>query len=165
MTGQTAAQPSGASRMRQLRPAVREDPEAKLTGPWPLRSFLEPGPLPSAVPCARMHARQRLWEWRLTGLNDTAELVVSELETNAVQVSRADAQTSPVRLWLLADRTRILVQVWDACPLPPVRVSASSMGESGRGLLLVEALSARWNWYFPPQPGGGKVVWALLETP
>ena len=43
-----------------------------LTGRWPLRSFLELGALPSAVPCARLHARQVLWEWRLTGLIWTA---------------------------------------------------------------------------------------------
>jgi hypothetical protein len=34
---------------------------------WPLRSFLELGAFPGAVPCARLHARQMLWEWRLTG--------------------------------------------------------------------------------------------------
>jgi len=30
---------------------------------WPLRSYLELGALPSAVPCARLHAKQVLWEW------------------------------------------------------------------------------------------------------
>jgi hypothetical protein len=30
---------------------------------WPLRSGLELGALPSAVPCARLHARQVTWEW------------------------------------------------------------------------------------------------------
>lgn len=29
---------------------------------WPLRSYLELGILPSAVPCARLHARNILWE-------------------------------------------------------------------------------------------------------
>ncbi len=34
---------------------------------WPLRDFLELGALPSAVPCARYHCRQVLWEWRGLG--------------------------------------------------------------------------------------------------
>ena len=105
-----------------------------------------------------------LWEWRLTGLSDIAELLISELVTNAVQISRADGQTTPVRLWVLADRTRVLILVWDSSPLPPVRMSTSEDDENGRGLLLVETLSTRWDWYFPPQQNGGKVVWALLET-
>ncbi len=131
---------------------------------WPLQSSLELGAFPGAVPCARLHARQMLWEWRLTGLSDTAELLISELVTNAVQISRADGQTILVRLWVLADRTRVLILVWDSSSLPPVRMSTSEDDENGRGLLLVETLSTRWDWYFPPQQNGGKVVWALLET-
>ena len=34
----------------------------------PLRSYLELGALPTAVPCARLHARHVLWEWGLNGL-------------------------------------------------------------------------------------------------
>ena len=130
---------------------------------WPLRSFLELGAFPGAVPCARLHARQMLWEWRLTGLSDIAELLISELVTNAIQISRADAQTTPVRLWMLANRTRVLILVWDSSPQPPVRMSTSQDDENGRGLLLVETLSTQWDWYFPPQQTGGKVVWALLQ--
>ena len=50
---------------------------------WPLRDFLELGALPSAVPCARLHARLVVQEWGLTALADNVELVVSELATNA----------------------------------------------------------------------------------
>ncbi len=39
-------------------------------GPWPLRESLELGALPGAVPCARLHARQILWEWALTPLTE-----------------------------------------------------------------------------------------------
>jgi hypothetical protein len=34
-----------------------------MTGEWPLRDFIELGALSSAVPCARLHARQLMWEW------------------------------------------------------------------------------------------------------
>lgn len=131
---------------------------------WPLRSFLELGAFPGAVPCARLHARQMLWEWRLTGLSDSAELLISELVTNAVQISCADGQTTPVRVWMMANRTRMLILVWDSSPLPPVRKSTSQDDENGRGLLLVETLSTRWGWYFLPQDNSGKVVWCELRA-
>ena len=151
------------SRVRQRRPAARVPPFPDAQGNsfgdrWPLQSFLELGALPGAVPCARLHARQILWEWRLTGLSDSAELLVTELVTNAVKISREQT----VRLWLLADRTRLMILVWDSSPLPPVRMSSGDDDENGRGLLLMETLSAQWNWYFPPLGKGGKVVWALI---
>lgn len=126
---------------------------------WPLQSFLELGSLPSAVPCARLHVRQLLWEWRLTDFSEAAELVVSELLTNAVQVSRALVFPAPVRMWLLSDQQRVLILIWDASPQPPVRLESRDDAENGRGLLLVETISTQWNWYFPRDPGG-KVVWA-----
>jgi anti-sigma regulatory factor (Ser/Thr protein kinase) len=154
----TARQPASAARIPPL-----ADPQGNdVTGRWPLRSFLELGSLPSAVPCARLHTRQLLWEWQLTVLSGTAELLVSELVTNAVQITQADARTAPVRLWLLADRARLLILVWDASPLPPVRVSPDGEAENGRGLLLVEALSTRWDHF--GHHSGGKVVWALCDT-
>lgn len=128
---------------------------------WPQRTFLELGALPGAVPCARLHARQVLWEWNLTRLSDSVELVVSELITNAVAASRSTVQVSPVRLWLLAGTAQVLVIVWDASPRPPAPAEASEDAENGRGLLLVEAMSTRWDWYFPQEGTGGKVVWAL----
>ena len=51
------------------------------------QSHLVLGALPSAVPCARLHARLVLAEWDLKPLAETAELIVSELVTNAVRAS------------------------------------------------------------------------------
>jgi anti-sigma regulatory factor (Ser/Thr protein kinase) len=47
------------------------------------------GALPNAVPCARLHASLVLAEWGLKALAETAELIVSELVTNAVRASAA----------------------------------------------------------------------------
>src|ERR1017187_3708362 len=53
---------------------------------WPLQDFLELGALAGAVPCARLHVRQVLWEWGvLRSLGEGAELLVTELVTNAVK--------------------------------------------------------------------------------
>src|SRR5215469_5781170 len=106
-------------------------------GSWPLRDFIELGSLPTSVPCARYHARQIVWEWRLTPLSETVELVVDELVTNAVSASRSLDWPSPVRVWLLSDRARVLVLVW--------------------------ALSTRWDWYAGPD-AGGKLVYALIAA-
>jgi hypothetical protein len=128
---------------------------------WPLRTFLELGALPGAVPCARLHACHVLAEWGLTVFSESTGLLVSELVTNAIQISRLAEQDAPVRLWLASDRAQVVIFVWDASPLPPVPGDVGEDAESGRGLLIVQAVSERWGWDFPPGMGG-KVVWAVL---
>lgn len=128
---------------------------------WPLRTYLELGAYPGAVPSARLHAKALLWEWGLT-YGDAVELVVSEIVTNAVQASGQLPLPGVVRLWLLSDRERVLVLVWDASARHPVPAGEGTdeLGEGGRGLMLVGAMSERWSWYPDPETGG-KVVWAL----
>lgn len=99
----------------------------------------------------------------LPGLSESTELVVSELVTNGVRVSSAESPLSPVRLGLLSEGARVLVLVWDASLQPPVQMTADGDSENGRGLMLVEAFSARWHWYYPAR-AGGKVVWALVDA-
>jgi hypothetical protein len=55
------------------------------------------------------------------------------------------------------------VEVWDENFGLPTPTRADLDDESGRGLLLVEALTARWGWDLHPS-GRGKVVWALVEN-
>lgn len=136
--------------------------EAVLAEGWPLRDFIELGSLPSAVPCARYHSRRVLREWRLGELTDSAELLISELMTNAVTANRSASIGSSVRLWLLADPVRLLILVQDDSPQPPIPTVPGTDAERGRGLLLVDAVSSRWDWYVP-SVGSGKVTWALLE--
>jgi hypothetical protein len=141
---------------------------------WPLSSYLELGALPTAVPCARLHVKQMLWEWNLGMQAETAELIVSELVTNAVHASvgltgswfagRWAAGMPPARLWLSSDRHRIMIQVWDGNHQMPTRQDVGFDEESGRGLLLVESLSAGWGAY-APERSSGKVVWAVVTNP
>ena len=135
---------------------------------WPLRSYLELGALPTAVPCARLHARHLLWEWGFNEIAADAELLVSELITNAVKAT-AGQQQAAIRLQLSSDSASVLVEVWDADPQPPAPRDLGDddtpdlQEEGGRGLFLVEALSTRWNWYLTQEPAG-KVVWCELAT-
>jgi anti-sigma regulatory factor (Ser/Thr protein kinase) len=153
---------NGTTRVPGIAPPPQDGIDG--TGEWPRRTFLELGALPSAVPCARLHARQVLWEWGLDALRDDIELVVSELVTNAVRACASLGSGAPVRMWLRGNTTRVLVLVWDACPRPPVRLNAGQNADGGRGLLLVEALSDQWDWHPLEQPDGGKIVWATLSA-
>ena len=61
------------------------------------------------------------------------------------------------------DREQVLIIVWDASPHAPVRAEVDGEAESGRGLMLVEAISAQWGT--SANPSGGKTVWALIAAP
>src|SRR5712691_210289 len=138
--GDSGARPAGAA-VRIPPFAARQ--EGSPVDQWPLQSFLALGALPGAVPCARLHARHVLWERGLASLAESTELLVSEMVTNAVQVSRAMTQAA-VRLWLASDGTQVMVLAWDVSPRPPERADPGEDTENGRGLLLVEAISEQW---------------------
>lgn len=127
----------------------------------PPRAVLDLGALPTAPGCARAWTRQVLWEWQLPVLSDTAELIVSELTTNAMLASRRLGRPF-IRLALTLNRGELAIAVHDYCPGAPEPGSADADDENGRGLLLVEAVSSRSGWY---QLDGtrGKVVWAVLS--
>ncbi len=149
---------------------------ATLTAPQ-FGSYLELGPFPGAVPCARLHARLVMWEWGMRALAETVELVVSELVTNALTASNGLASdryrgdvanhvetgVPPVRFWLACDRQKVLIEVWDASDELPTRQEVAPEAEGGRGLLLVEALSADWGAYVA-DGCGGKVAWAVVTA-
>jgi anti-sigma regulatory factor (Ser/Thr protein kinase) len=153
--------PSMTATRRQTMQPRPDQPQPALAG-WPfLHAALDLGALPTAPGCGRAWTRQILWEWGLSALQESTELLVSELVTNAVQAARAATGVTPVRLWLLSDAVRVVILVWDASPEPPVRMSSGDDAENGRGLLLVEAISDQWGSY-PVRDEGGKVVWALV---
>jgi anti-sigma regulatory factor (Ser/Thr protein kinase) len=128
---------------------------------WPRGDGIELNPVPAAVRQARLRSRQVLRDWGLGKLGADAELVVSELMTNAIDA----APSAPlVRMWLLADADHALILTWDPSPLPPVLAHSDDDAEHGRGLRIVEALSAQWDWY-RPRAMNGKVVWALVGGP
>lgn len=138
-------------------------PRVDTASSWPLISKLEFGPLPGAVPCARLHIRRLLWEWQQYSLIETAELIVSELVTNAITATQAIGSVYPVRLWLASGSARTLIMVGDASPHPPRRLDPIGDTEGGRGMLLVEALSSGWGWCATHQRGTTKVVWAEVR--
>jgi anti-sigma regulatory factor (Ser/Thr protein kinase) len=115
---------------------------------------------PRTVPRARRHARDVLHAWGLDALAGTAELLASELITNAVRASARAGQPT-VRLLLTRDGDGLRISVWDGAPgVPCRRPDPAGDADGGRGLLLVESLSADYGTY--PSAGYGKVVWCVI---
>jgi anti-sigma regulatory factor (Ser/Thr protein kinase) len=102
---------------------------------------------------ARRLIRQALRRWDLDDQIDAAELLVSEIVTNAVRYAER-----PVTLRLL--RTDVLrCEVGDDAPLLPRMRHAAPEEEGGRGLYLVNRMAQRWG---ATRLGAGKVVWFEL---
>jgi len=139
---------------------------ARAVSRFPARTSLQLGAFPSAVPCARLHAREVLWEWGLDAITDTAELLVSELVTNGVKAAEAIDHKPLVQLRLSGNRACALIEIWDGNTQPPVPRELENdvpelEAEGGRGLFLVETLSERWGWYSTRNPEG-KVTWCEI---
>jgi anti-sigma regulatory factor (Ser/Thr protein kinase) len=124
--------------------------------PYPSRAlginFLTLAAVPAAVGYARELVHLGLDRWGLAALAADAELVVSEMATNAVKaagLTEADATRTEagnaaafhVRLLLFA--ASIVIEVWDGNPAAPVPQDITGEAEDGRGLLIVAMLSAR----------------------
>jgi len=135
---------------------------ATASPPCPLEHVSKPlmlGAIPSSPRTARAVARSLLIEWGLADLTDTVELLVSELVTNAVQVSACYEVPSPVQFRMSATRNRVLIEVWDCDPRQPIVRQPMDFEDSGRGLLLVATLSSQWGW---TEFKRGKIVWAEI---
>ena len=105
---------------------------------------------------ARGFTRAKLREWGLTPLIDLAELLVSELVTNALTHTG-----HPRQLRLFCDRS-LTIEVADSDPRAPTVRGFTDYEESGRGIRLVDELSHRWG---SRTTRHGKVVWFELELP
>ncbi|MGW2044474.1 ATP-binding protein [Streptomyces sp. NPDC001858] len=119
---------------------------------------------PRAARIARVTLRAVLAGHGMAQLQDAAELLATELVTNAYRHS-----TGPATLRLRGlGRGRLRVSVWDANPhIPPpfgtrsgprrLPVPAGPNAEAGRGLFLVSHYAETWGGY--PLGGGGKLLW------
>ena len=111
---------------------------------------------PNLVAQARRFTRDTLERWGLTSLIGTAELLVSELVTNALLHT-----ASPVRLRLIRDRI-LTLEVADRDNRTPKLRRVDAFDEGGRGMVLVNDLAHRWGNRATQE---GKVVWCEIEIP
>ena len=115
---------------------------------------------PESVRMARFHVRAALGFHGLDDYAEDAATITSELVTNAVQHARGDGtETIGITLACASDSPAVTIVVSDSSPDGPRRCDPSADGEQGRGLQIVEALSAHWGWH--PEDGG-KAIFAVL---
>lgn len=145
---------------------------------WPLTAYLELPALSSAPYRGRVHVRDRLSQWGLRRLADSAELLVSELLTNAMHAPAAHSwfgASTPIAVRTSSDHHRLVIEVSDADPTPPRPGVPDLDAEDGRGYLLIAGLADQWGSYRTTRTspiltgrrrwpdGTGKVVWVLLH--
>ncbi|MEU5404015.1 ATP-binding protein [Streptomyces sp. NPDC005963] len=101
--------------------------------------------------------RVQLQYWGMEGLAEDAELVISELVTNAFQHGSGDS----VRVWLGRTATHVRIEVGGGGSGPELRSrQAGPWEEGGRGLYLVDALAESWG----VASSDGR-VWCALALP
>jgi anti-anti-sigma regulatory factor len=126
---------------------------ARRPGPQRVELFLAP------VPASTAQARELLAafcaRWRLEHLQDTAALIVTELVANGIEHARTQMMLS-----VTVRRQHLHISVRDHSLALPRRYLADDIRDSGRGLLIVEGLTAAWGC---TEISGGKVVWATLR--
>lgn len=129
--------------------------------------------IPDAPSAARRFAKSILNRWNLPGMIRDAELVISEMVTNAVQhVGIIDAYPKPtymqlqeaklISVCLYRHENFLVIEVWDPSTEPPIKRDAEATDEGGRGLVLIEAFTEGWGYRRPLT--GGKVVWCAMKT-
>ncbi|MGW3668508.1 ATP-binding protein [Streptomyces sp. NPDC005141] len=118
---------------------------------------------PRAVTICRRALRLILTLHGLPHLAEVAELVATELVTNAVQHTEG-----PAAIRLRWARGVLRIGVWDGDATPPALAPPGALGESGRGLTLVQGCADDWGWYRlggAQGPGSaGKFIWCELTT-
>ncbi len=112
-------------------------------------------PEASSVPLAREFVRGLLQDWGAEHLFDEASLIVTELAANAVLHAG-----SPYEVRLTHVKGVLRIEVADEDPGTPEPQPFSAVAESGRGIVLVSAVSASWGIDARPD---GKVTWAELR--
>ncbi|TPQ21791.1 ATP-binding protein [Streptomyces sporangiiformans] len=123
---------------------------------------------PASVAVARRRVRDHLADWGHrrdgTALED-AVLLVSELATNVVRHGQPQEREFEVAVTALADGS-CFIEVSDASSVQPSPRPTEDAGEegaeSGRGLHLVEHLTAAWGVWGRGREG--KTVWALVPA-
>ncbi len=109
---------------------------------------------PTSAAAARRFVHEALDGWGCEE-RDAVLVCTDELVTNAIVHVSSDIEVVVCRR-----RGVIRVEVHDASARPPLRRVHRVDADSGRGLRVVEALSARWG---VDPTAGGKVVW--FEVP
>lgn len=105
------------------------------------------GTMRRSVTRARRHTTAVLRAWEMQGLSHSAELVTSELVTNALQAVWSASIVLLVLMRTRSDGERLIIEAWDAAPAAPELRSHAADAIGGRGLEIVSLLSDSWGYY------------------
>ncbi|MEV5544936.1 ATP-binding protein [Streptomyces sp. NPDC052309] len=122
---------------------------------------------PRGARLARHLVSHRLHEWGHswgTPANETVTLITAELTANAVTHGRVPGRDVHLRLSLVPGTITVEVSDTRTERQPHLDPAFGPDKESGRGLLLVDALASRWG-VVPRHAAPGKVVWAEVDCP
>ncbi|EPD57093.1 ATP-binding protein [Streptomyces sp. HGB0020] len=126
-----------------------------------IRNFtVQLSPTPRGARLARLLATEQLRTWGLP--LDPAEHIVAELASNAATHGRVPGRDFRLTLYVVADTLRIEVTDTRGDRLPQPQLPAAD-AESGRGLVLVDALADKWG--VTPGLSPRKTVWAEVVLP
>jgi len=95
------------------------------------------------VRLARQVTREVLTAWRLTHMEETAVLLVSELVTNAV---RHATGTDAITLELQDVQTWLRIEAYRCRPGLAVPRTTGEFDESGFEFALADCLAGKWGW-------------------
>lgn len=139
---------------------------AQLTSPGGRAFGMRFTSTPRGARLARRLVAVRLDAWGIpygSTAHDEIVLIAAELTANAVRHGHVPGRDFHLRLHAPAGGRCVRVEVTDTraerLPVRPAAPDAECPQESGRGLLLVSELAARWNWH-TRRDGPGKTVWA-----
>ncbi|WP_329216878.1 ATP-binding protein [Streptomyces sp. NBC_01485] len=125
---------------------------------------------PRGARLARHLALHQLHVWGIphgTDVSDDVAVVVAELAANAVTHGRVPGRDFELRLSFPPGSVRVEVTDTRSGPLPPGPGAVSvprPLDEAGRGLVLVDALAARWE-VVDREPPPGKTVRVEVDVP
>lgn len=130
----------------------QETATSKAQPETPIRNFsVQLSPTPRGARLARLLATEQLRSWSLP--LDPAAHIVAELASNAVTHSRIPGRDFRLTLYVVATTLRIEVTDTRGDCLPQLQHPAPD-AESGRGLVLVDALADRWAPHRDPAQDG-----------
>ncbi|MEV7860949.1 ATP-binding protein [Streptomyces hirsutus] len=148
------------SRRRRLPGVADHVPVFVLPGLRAYSLHIFPGQDLASAPAARRHVRDTVQPWNLPPeAVDDLELITGELVANALE--HTDSRSLTVTCGLTAEAAAVGVTDEGESGAAVVPEVPKGEQENGRGLLITQALAARWGSL---RTGGGLTVWAEVPA-
>jgi anti-sigma regulatory factor (Ser/Thr protein kinase) len=122
----------------------------------PVRFVVSCNRTPERVRQLRHISAVHLRLWGVSACIDTANLLISELVTNAVRYGQTENVSFSLSYW----KGEVRVEVGDGTPDRPQVRRPTADEESGRGMLIVESLAESWG----TSPDGTR-TWCTIAVP